>query len=87
MALIDIKKLKEKASETAANVGKGVATVSSNVADSSAELATAAITKLLSGIDIDKVIAATESYHEKTGKDITATINFLNKLKALQDDK
>lgn len=87
MALIDIKKLKEKASETAANVGKSVASVSSNVVDGSAKLATAAITKLLSGIDIDKVIAATESYHEKTGKDVTSTINFLNKLKALQDDK
>lgn len=48
---------------------------------------TAAITKLLNGLDVDKVIAATESYHEKTGKDITATINFLNKLKSLRDDK
>jgi len=87
MALIDFKKLKDEASKAASTVGKGVANAVSNISDNSAELATAAITKLLSGIDIDKVITATESYHEKTGKDITATINFLNKLKALQDDK
>ena len=87
MALIDLKKLKDEASKAASNVGKGVTDAASNVVDSSAELATAAITKLLNGLDVDKVIAATESYHEKTGKDITATINFLNKLKSLRDDK
>jgi len=65
---------------------KDTANFITNIPDSAKEYALETITKLLGKIDIDAITTAFEQYSAESGKDITATLNFLYKLKDLQKD-
>ena len=65
---------------------KDTANFITNIPDSAKEYALETITKLLCKIDIDAITTAFEQYSAESGKDITATLNFLYKLKDLQKD-
>ena len=77
----------ENVSSAADTVGSSVSGAITKAVDSSTEFAASIVSKLLKGLDIDAVVKATMDYHNQTGKDVTATINFLNKLKSIQDGK
>ena len=83
MALIDIKKLKEvdlsklkdKASETFETTKEQANT-----------LTTKAIQHLLKGIDLDGLLVRVGEYQQKTGKDASKLVDFINNLKQMQQD-
>lgn len=83
MALIDIKKLKEvdlsklkdKASETFDNTKEQANTLTTN-----------AIRHLLKGIDLDGLLVRVDEYQQKTGKDASKLVDFINNLKQMQQD-
>ena len=55
------------------------------VGDSATDLATGIIVKLLKGLDLDGFMKNIEDYHAQTGKDVQATVTFINKLIDLRD--
>ena len=57
------------------------------VGDSATDLATGIIVKLLKGLDLDGFMKNIEDYHAQTGKDVQATVTFINKLIDLRDGK
>ena len=70
--------------QAAKDVGSAVECAVSYVADSATTFAAELITNLLKSVNLDTILSATKTYHEKTGNDISATENFLYKLKDIQ---
>lgn len=60
---------------------------SKTVGDSATDFATGIIVKLLKGLDLDGFMKNIEDYHAQTGKDVQATVTFINKLIDLRDGK
>lgn len=71
----------------ASNVADTVSGVAKNVGDSASEFGTNLILKLLKGLDVDAILKATETYGRQSGKNVSATVKFLNNLKSLRDGK
>lgn len=82
MALLDLNKLKEGVTGSGAKISQGVQIAK----DKASELTNATIRKLLQGVNIDGLIKNVEDYQQKTGKDASKLIEFINNLKNMQQD-
>lgn len=82
MALLDLNKLKEGVTGSGAKISQGVQIAK----DKASELTNVTIRKLLQGVDLDGLIKNVEDYQQKTGKDASKLIEFINNLKNMQQD-
>lgn len=82
MALLDLNKLKEGVTGSGAKISQGVQIAK----DKASELTNATIRKLLQGVNLDGLIKNVEDYQQKTGKDASKLIEFINNLKNMQHD-
>ena len=82
MALLDLNKLKEGVTGSGAKLSQGVQIAK----DKASELTNATIGKLLQGVNLDGLIKNVEDYQQKTGKDASKLIEFINNLKNMQQD-
>ena len=82
MALLDLNKLKEGVIGSGAKISQGVQIAK----DKASELTNVTIRKLLQGVNLDGLIKNVEDYQQKTGKDASKLIEFINNLKNMQHD-
>lgn len=82
MALLDLNKLKEGVTGSGAKISQGVQIAK----DKASELTNVTIRKLLQGVNLDGLIKNVEAYQQKTGKDASKLIEFINNLKNMQQD-
>jgi len=82
MALLDLNKLKEGVTGSGAKISQGVQIAK----DKASELTNATIRKLLQGVNLDGLKKNVEDYQQKTGKDASKLIEFINNLKNMQQD-
>ena len=82
MALIDFNKLKEKSTEALNNTSQFLG----NAKDKTMELTNSTIQVLLKGMDLDGLLSKVEEYQQKTGKDASKLIDFINNLKQIQQN-
>lgn len=82
MALFDINKIKGNALDAGTKLSQGVQIAK----DKASELTNATIRKLLQGVNLDGLIKNVEDYQQKTGKDASKLIEFINNLKKMQHD-
>lgn len=82
MALLDLNKLKEGVTGSGAKISQGVQIAK----DKASELTNVTIRKLLQGVNLDGLIKNVEDYQQKTGKDASKLIEFINNLKNMQHD-
>ena len=82
MALIDFNKLKEKSTEALNNTSQFLG----NAKDKTVELTNSTIQAWLKGMDLDGLLSKVEEYQQKTGKDASKLIDFINNLKQIQQN-
>ena len=82
MALIDFNKLKEKSTEALNNTSQFLG----NAKDKTMGLTNSTIHALLKGIDLDGLLSKVDEYQQKTGKDASKLIDFINNLKQIQQN-
>ena len=76
MALIDFNKLKEKSTEALNSTSQFLG----NAKDKTMELTNSTIHALLKGIDLNGLLSKVDEYQQKTGKDASKLIDFINNL-------
>lgn len=97
MALININKLKDSAgkafkdaSDWTSQAAKGASDWTSQtakeVSSQTSELSTKVIRAMLKGADLDGLLTRVDEYQQKTGKDASKLIEFIENLKQLQQD-
>lgn len=82
MALIDFNKLKEKSAEALNNTSQFLG----NAKEKTVEFTNSTIQALLKGIDLDGLLSKVDEYQQKTGKDASKLIDFINNLKQVQQN-
>lgn len=82
MALIDFNKLKEKSAEALNNTSQFLG----NAKEKTVEFTNSTINAMLKGIDLDGLLSKVDEYQQKTGKDASKLIDFINNLKQVQQN-
>lgn len=78
------KNVADSVSNTTASVGKTITSTTKKLGDSTTDFAMSTIMKLLKGVNIQSLIDGVEKYGKSSGKNVSATVKFLNKLINLQ---
>lgn len=84
MTMVNINKLKESAGKALKDARDWTTQTAKDVSSQTSELSTKAIRAMLKGVDLDGLLARVDEYQQKTGKDASKFIEFIENLKQLQ---
>lgn len=82
--MVNINKLKESAGKALKDARDWTTQTAKYVSSQTSELSTKALCAMLKGVDLDGLLIRVDEYQQKTGKDASKLIEFIENLKQLQ---
>ena len=82
--MVNINKLKESAGKALKDARDWTTQTARDVSSQTSELSTKALCVMLKGVDLDGLLIRVDEYQQKTGKDASKLIEFIENLKQLQ---